>query len=155
MENATPEPKNKLKPVLIVVIILLLLTIGTLLGIGFSTGKIQEVTATVFDSSEEVTVPLEQFLVNLTPGESNKDQYLQIELSIHSSQKDAEATITEKTAQVRDAVIAVLRNKTSDSLYTASEDGELVIKSELKTKINQEIGLDLVNEVYITNIVTQ
>lgn len=155
MENTTPNQKNKLKPVLIAVVMLLLLTVGTLVGIGFSTGKIQEAAASVFDSSEEVTVPLEQFLVNLTPGENNKDQYLQIELSIHSSQKDAEATITEKTAQIRDAVISILRNKTSDSLYATSENGELVIKNELKEQINKEIVSDLVNEVYITNIVTQ
>ncbi|MBM6614688.1 flagellar basal body-associated FliL family protein [Desemzia sp. RIT804] len=155
MEKETSNSGNKLKPILIVVVILLVLTIGTLLGIGFSTGKIQEVTATMFDSSEEITVPLDQFLVNLTPGESNRDQYLQIELSIFSSQKDAEATITEKTAQIRDAVITVLRNKTSDSLYATTEDGTLVIKNEIKEKINQEIGTGLVNEVYITNVVTQ
>lgn len=155
MENETSKPKNKLKPILIAVVILLVLTIGTLLGIGFSTGKIQEVTATMFDSSEEITVPLDQFLVNLTPGESNRDQYLQIELSIFSAQKDAEATLTERMPQVRDAVITVLRNKTSDSLYATTEDGTLVIKNEIKEKINQEIGTSLVNDIYITNVVTQ
>ncbi|MFL2100343.1 flagellar basal body-associated protein FliL [Desemzia sp. FAM 24101] len=155
MENETSKPKNKLKPILIAVVILLVLTIGTLLGIGFSTGKIQEVTATMFDSSEEITVPLDQFLVNLTPGESNRDQYLQIELSIFSAQKDAEATLTERMPQVRDAVITVLRNKTSDSLYATTEDGTLVIKNEIKEKINQEIGTSLVSDIYITNVVTQ
>ncbi|MFL2104953.1 flagellar basal body-associated protein FliL [Desemzia sp. FAM 23991] len=155
MENETSKPKNKLKPIMIAVVILLVLTIGTLLGIGFSTGKIQEVTATMFDSSEEITVPLDQFLVNLTPGESNRDQYLQIELSIFSAQKDAEATLTERMPQVRDAVITVLRNKTSDSLYATTEDGTLVIKNEIKEKINQEIGTSLVSDIYITNVVTQ
>lgn len=155
MENETSKPKNKLKPILIAVVILLVSTIGTLLGIGFSTGKIQEVTATMFDSSEEITVPLDQFLVNLTPGESNRDQYLQIELSIFSAQKDAEATLTERMPQVRDAVITVLRNKTSDSLYATTEDGTLVIKNEIKEKINQEIGTSLVSDIYITNVVTQ
>lgn len=155
MENETSKPKNKLKPILIAVVILLVLTIGTLLGVGFSTGKIQEVAATMFESSEEITVPLDQFLVNLTPGESNRDQYLQIELSIFSTQKDAEATLTERMPQVRDAVITVLRNKTSDSLYATTEDGTLVIKNEIKEKINQEIGTSLVSDIYITNVVTQ
>ena len=155
MEKETSKSGNKLKPILIVVVILLVLTIGTLLGIGFSTGKIQEVTATMFDSSEEVTVPLEQFLVNLTPGESNKNQYLQIELSIYSSQKEAEATITERTAQIRDAVITVLRDKTADSLYSTTDEGTLALKNELKDNINKVVGTELVNEVYITNIVTQ
>ena len=155
MENETSKSGNKLKPILIVVIILLVLTIGTLLGIGFTTGKIQEVTASMFDSSEEVTVPLEQFLVNLTPGKSSSNQYLQIELSIYSSQKDAEATITARTAQIRDAVITVLRNKTSDSLYSTNDEGTLALKNELKDNINTAVGTELVNEVYITNIVTQ
>ena len=155
MEKEPSKSGNKLKPILIVVVILLVLTIGTLLGIGFTTGKIQEVTATVFDSSEEVTVPLEQFLVNLTPGKTNNDQYLQIELSIYSSQKDAEKTLTERTPQVRDAVITVLKDKTADSLYAATEEGKLVIKDELRNKINKEIGTEIVNEIYITNIVTQ
>lgn len=155
MEKETSKSGNKLKPILIVVVILLVLTIGTLLGIGFTTGKIQEVTASMFDSSEEVTVPMDQFLVNLTPGESNNNQYLQIELSLYSSQKDAEATITARTAQIRDAVITVLRNKTSDSLYSTTDEGTLVLKNELKDNINKAVGTELVNEVYITNIVTQ
>lgn len=154
MEKVTSS-SNKLKPILIVVIILVVLAIGTLLGIGFSTGKIQEATASMLDSSEEVIVPVEQFLVNLTPGESNNDKYLQIELSLHSDKKDAEATLTAGTAQIRDAVIGVLRSKTSDSLYATTEDGALILKHELKDSINQAIGSDLVNEVYITNIVTQ
>lgn len=155
MEKEPSKSGNKLKPILIVVVILLVLTIGTLLGIGFTTGKIQEVTASMFDSSEETTVPLEQFLVNLTPGKNNRDQYLQIELAIHSSQKDAETTITEKNAQIRDSIIAVLQNKTSDSLYSTNDEGTMVIKNELKDSINKVIGVELVNEVYITNVVTQ
>ena len=62
--------------------------------------------------------------------------------------------IGKEIAKVRDAIIHVVSNENIDTLLKR-EDNSFVIKNDLKNRINEAFGKDIIHEVYITNILTQ
>ncbi|SFH51379.1 flagellar basal body-associated FliL family protein [Pisciglobus halotolerans] len=146
---------NKLKKILIVVIILLVLSVGSLLGIGLKSGKAKEMVEAAMNPEVETTVPLEEFLVNLDEDKAVGSQYLKIELSVYSMDKEAEKLLTENAAQVRDAVITVLHSQTPETIFKKDQSGSLIVKHEIVEKINDVLEQPIVQDVYITNIVVQ
>ena len=79
---------------------------------------------------------------------------MKIEMSVETTDEDNGAILTEKAAIVRDAIISVLRNKSTANIFDESE-GVLVIKQEIISKINQSLGSEIASDLYITNIVMQ
>lgn len=138
-----------------IVIIFLAIAIGVVVSFGFTSGKAQVIISDL--SKEEIvetTVPLDEFLINLDSGTSVKRNFLKIELSLHSSKEGADEKLTANMAQIRDSVIAVLRKKTEDTVFK-EEDNKLLIKQELIEAINTKMDEELVDAIFITNIVTQ
>lgn len=128
---------------------------GGVIGSMVSSGKIQE----FFNKEEEVvvekiTVPFSEFLLNLKPVSENDNSYLRIEFSfLVTSAEDEEALLAEE-AVVRDAVIAILREKTKATIFS-EENGSLTVKEEIKTAINDVMGRDVVADIYVVNMVMQ
>jgi len=152
--KATKGAKGK-KKWLWIVIIFFAIAIGVIVSFGFTSGKAQEIISDL--SKEEVvetTVPLEEFLINLDSGTSIKKSFLKIELTLHSSKEGAGEKLTANVAQIRDSVIGVLRNKTEETVFK-EEDNKLLIKQELIEAINTKMDEELVDAIFITNIVTQ
>lgn len=106
------------------------------------------------EEAQEVTIPLEEFLVNLGTEGSSRSQYLKLELSLSSQKEEAEGIIESNIAQVRDAVIFVIHKKTGDDLFSET-DGAFALKEELKTTINATLDDEIVEEVFITNMLMQ
>ena len=79
---------------------------------------------------------------------------MKLEVSVSSYEEGAEELIDQEIAKVRDAVIHVVSNESIDTLLKR-EDGSFVIKNDLKNRINKSFGKDIIDEVYITNILTQ
>lgn len=149
----TTDGKNKL---LLVVIILVAILIGAVVSFGFTSGKANDIMSD-FSKEEvvEVTVPLEEFLINLNSGDAAKKNFLKIELSLHSTSEGADELLNANIAQIRDTIISVLRKKTVDTVFEEEETSNLKIKKELIEAINTKLDTDVVNDIYITNIVTQ
>lgn len=128
---------------------------GGVIGSMVSSGKIQE----FFNKEEEVvvekiTVPFSEFLLNLKPVSENDNSYLRIEFSfLVTSAEDEEALLAEE-AVVRDAVIAILREKTRATIFS-EENGSLTVKEEIKAAINDMMGRDVVADIYVVNMVMQ
>lgn len=128
---------------------------GGVIGSMVSSGKIQE----FFNKEEEVvvekiTVPFSEFLLNLKPVSENDNSYLRIEFSfLVTSAEDEEALLAEE-AVVRDAVIAILREKTRATIFS-EENGSLTVKEEIKAAINDVMGRDVVADIYVVNMVMQ
>ncbi|WP_407371253.1 flagellar basal body-associated protein FliL [Carnobacterium sp.] len=138
-----------------IVIVFLAITIGGVVTFGFTSGKAQAIISDLSkEEVVEITVPLDEFLINLDSGTSVKKNFLKIELTLHSSKEGAEEKLTANIAQIRDSVISVLRKKTEDTVFK-EEDTKLLIKEELIEAINSKIDEDLVDDIFITNIVTQ
>lgn len=146
------EKKNWLMPVILIVSALI---IGGIVSFSITSGKVQAFVQGLGEEEPvETTVPLEEFLINLSPAKAEKGQYLKIELSVYSLEKDAQVVIDKNIPQIRDAVISVLRTKTSDTVFQ-EEEGSLVLKKELISRINETLGEPVVSDVFITNIIMQ
>lgn len=155
MKIEAKKEKKGTKHVLLIVIILAAVVIGAIVTFGFTSGKAAEIVKGLSEKEVvETTVPLEEFLINLAPEKSGKENYLKIELSVYSTDKEAEEKINANIPQIRDAVINVLRTKTADSVFQ-EEENSLVLKKELISQINERLGMPMVSDVFITNIVMQ
>jgi len=155
MESEKTKTTKGNKKWIWIVIVFLAIAIGGVVSFGFTSGKAQAIISDLFkEEVVETTVPLEEFLINLDSGTSVKKNFLKIELSLHSSKEGAEEILTANVAQIRDSVISVLRKKTEDTVFK-EEDTKLLIKKELIEAINTKIDEDLVDDIFITNIVTQ
>ncbi|WP_192986255.1 flagellar basal body-associated FliL family protein [Carnobacterium mobile] len=155
MKTEDKKEKQGTKRMLIIVAILGAIVIGAVVSFGVTSGKAAEIIEGLSKKEVvETTVPLEEFLINLAPEKSGRGNYLKIELSVYSTEKDAEEEINKNIPQIRDAVINVLRTKSADSVFQKEEDS-LVLKKELISQINKTLDEPLISDVFITNIVMQ
>jgi flagellar FliL protein len=154
-EERQTKKLNFPKVLLMVVGLVVLMVGGGIAGSLFTSGKASEIVSGISKKEEQnITVPQDEFLINLKTGAEGKKSYLKIELSLSTLSQDNEVVLTENSAQVRDAIIGVLRNKTSDNIFDEAE-GTLVIKNEIIAQVNQKLGTEVVSDVYVTNIVMQ
>lgn len=157
MEKEAQLPKKQSIPklVLIAVILMVLMVGGGMIGSLMTNGLATEWIANLNKKdAESILVPQEEFLVNLKSNDGSLDDFLKIEMSVETTDEDNGAILTEKAAIVRDAIISVLRNKSTANIFDESE-GVLVIKQEIISKINQSLGSEIASDLYITNIVMQ
>jgi flagellar FliL protein len=134
---------------MIVIIILLLVIIA--LGIGFIAIRSEEgfLGFGGENEPEEVYIPLDEFLVNI-----EGDGMVRMEITLTSYEESAEQEVTEDIAKVRDSVIHVLTNRSTENIYDES-DGDFVIKQEIRNRINAGLNKEVVDDVFITNILLQ
>ncbi len=157
MEKEAQVPKKQSIPklVLIAVILMVLMVGGGMICSLMTNGLATEWIANLNKKdAESILVPQEEFLVNLKSNDGSLDDFLKIEMSVETTDEDNGAILTEKAAIVRDAIISVLRNKSTANIFDESE-GVLVIKQEIISKINQSLGSEIASDLYITNIVMQ
>lgn len=157
MEKEAQLPKKQSIPklVLIAVILMVLMVGGGMISSLMTNGLATEWIANLNKKdAESILVPQEEFLVNLKSNDGSLDDFLKIEMSVETTDEDNGAILTEKAAIVRDAIISVLRNKSTANIFDESE-GVLVIKQEIISKINQSLGSEIASDLYITNIVMQ
>ncbi|WP_028273851.1 flagellar basal body-associated FliL family protein [Atopococcus tabaci] len=151
-ENSNGVNKNIL---LAVILIPVLVAVGVVAGYYFTSAD-QAGGESVFAKEEEkeaITVPLEEFLVNMKSS-SGSMNYVRMEITLSGTSEEFEETVNANLAKVRDAVIHNMYLRTSDSIFEETE-GMTALKNTLKDRINDTLGDDFVNEVYITNIVMQ
>lgn len=150
MQQNEEQPKKRKSKLLLLILVPLVLIVGglaTFLMLGSEEGVLGFGGES---EPEEVHIPLEEFLVN-TQGSS----MVRMEMTISSFEDGADEQVEEEIAKVRDAVIHVLTNRPAEEIYTTEEGGDFVIKHEIRERINQSLGEDLISEVYITDILTQ
>nr|WP_321293053.1 flagellar basal body-associated FliL family protein [uncultured Trichococcus sp.] len=154
-EAQLPKKKNVPRLILIAVISVALMIGGGTIGSLITSGKAKEwITSFNKKEVESILVPQEEFVVNLKANDGTLGDFLKIEMSVETNDKEKETILTEKAAIVRDAIISVLRNKSTANIFDESE-GVLVIKQEIISKINQSLGSEVASDLYITNIVMQ
>ncbi|WP_027108805.1 flagellar basal body-associated FliL family protein [Lacticigenium naphthae] len=135
--------------------ILLLLLVPLLLAGGVFIGMQYVQSAEGPEEVVETKVALDEFIVNLEQGESSRnDSYVKLEITLMSYDEEVTAIIENNLPKVRDAVIHVVHKKTPNSLFT-EEEGNLVIKQELKERINADLQEVVIEEVYVTNVLMQ
>lgn len=133
----------------------ILVAIGVIIGSYFTKGNTQIVSGSEAKEEvfEEVSVPLEEFVLNLEPT-NNIKRYIRLELSLSSTQKDGEETINSNLNKIRDEIIHTVSRQSVEDIFD-DETGTITLKKLLKKSINESLEDEVIHEVYITNIVVQ
>jgi flagellar FliL protein len=98
-----------------------------------------------------VNFAFEPFVVNLM--DSGGSKYLKVSIQLELSNAKLMEKAKNKTPQLRDAIITLITNKTSEDLITA--EGKIILKDEIKQRANQILGEGTVLNVYLTDFVMQ
>ncbi len=141
---------------------IIFLVVGVLLGavVAFGVSKV------IFGKSagekkEEKTLPehtveLDEFVVNLADG----THYAKVSIALGLEKPLSEGGGHEGgklepkiLAPIRDTVIAVLSSKSMGELVKA--EGKEKLKADLKEKLNELLGKEIVKEVYFTSLTLQ
>jgi len=99
----------------------------------------------------KVTVPLGSLVVNVGPIDARRYLKIGVELGVPNAAVAKE--IEEKKPQIADLLITVLGTMPVEVL--GGESGRRAIKKELLARIKEELALDHVGRVYITEFVIQ
>lgn len=158
-EKEMEAKKSKLPMMIIIILALIIGLAGGAFGVDKYIHKEPQSALAQSESqvlaSKAVMVPLSTFTINLakTPGD-NTDHYIKINLSVAVNDAKAKAALKTKLPIIRDSVITVLSQKNQNDILSNSNNLQ-TLKNQLKNKINDGMGLDIVNDVYITDMVLQ
>lgn len=148
-DKAPKKPAKKSFPMLIGAVLLVVVLIVVGKGM-MGKGKDQKPEKKKKSTEVGITMPLDEFLVNLNGG---GDHYLRTTVALGLTKTATEEESKEKSAMMRDAILTVLSAKSLKDL--SNNDGKDSLKDELKTKVNEAIGDELVVKVYFTAFATQ
>lgn len=101
----------------------------------------------------DVQVPLDEFLVNSQNAEG-RDHMVRLEIALSSKQPGIEDYLTENNAKVREDVIYVLSQETTDALVKTESD-TFAVAETIKTRLNATLGDDVISGVYVTDLLIQ
>ena len=96
------------------------------------------------------TLEMPPFIVNLA-GEEGR--YLKTTLVLQLSSEELSKEITQRTPQIKDAIITVLSSKTPDDILTIQ--GKYDLKVELMKRVNTLVASGVVREIYFVEFVVQ
>ncbi|GFR35596.1 flagellar basal body-associated FliL family protein [Thermobrachium celere] len=146
---------NKLLITLVIFTLILVIVLGIALGyfIFFKDKTKNSTTQNV--KIEEKIFDLNEFVVNLS--DENKT-YIRLKISIAYDKKNKklDKEIPEKVPAIRDAVINILRSKSSKDFETTSNQNNLNnIKTELINSINNNLQNGKIINIYVQDIIIQ
>lgn len=152
--NNKKERKGINRNFLMIIAIPILVAIGVLAG-SYLDGSTSIVRGDGMEEAAvpEVTVPLEEFLLNLEPS-NNSYNYVRLEISLSSIRKDGEKTMNENLDKIRDSIIHTVSRLSIQDVYH-EEAGTGKLKLTLKESLNNLFADPIIHDVYITNIIVQ
>ena len=115
--NNKKERKGINRNFLMIIAIPILVAIGVLAG-SYLDGSTSIVRSDGMEEAAvpEVTVPLDEFLLNLEPS-NNSYNYVRLEISLSSIRKDGEKTINENLDKIRDSIIHTVSRLSIQDVY--------------------------------------
>jgi len=99
----------------------------------------------------EVIYSLQPVVVNLMDPYGKR--YLQVGIALGLRDKKSEEKIKGKEPMIRDIIITFLSSKTPEEVL--QPEAKETIKRELKTRINQSFGEELIKSIYITQYIVE
>ena len=152
--NNKKERKGINRNFLMIIAIPILVAIGVLAG-SYLDGSTSNVRGDGMEEAAvpEVTVPLDEFLLNLEPA-NNNNNYVRLEVSLSSIRKDGEQMINDNLDKIRDSIIHTVSRMSIEDVYH-EERGTGKLKSTLKETLNDLFADPIIHDVYITNIIVQ
>lgn len=150
MEKKT-EKNNSLKLIIIILLVAVILLAGTI-GYFLISGKGVSDVIEKMNPEEELTVLLNEFLVNLK-FENNRKNYLKVQIALMYTDKKQTLLINSNTSKIRDVILFELRKHNADEILDA--EAMLVLKKEIMQQLNVALEADIIKDVYFTDLVIQ
>jgi flagellar protein FliL len=132
---------------------------GYMLNKGKTTTIIKTVVAQPATTTEKKqvssakTLKLDSILVNLAdPGVK---RYLKIQIILGYENKKLDTELASKSSVLRDAILTVLRSKSSADFTTAGSTGIEDLKKQLKDTLNPYLTTAKLDNIYFTDILVQ
>ncbi|MBM7544702.1 flagellar basal body-associated FliL family protein [Periweissella beninensis] len=104
-------------------------------------------------ASKRRVIPLSRFIVNLASS-GNQDQYIRVSMSLIVASPEEKSALNKQMPLVRDSVITVLSQKKARDILDGGHKLN-ALKNQIKTAINNAYGAQIVEDVYITDLVVQ
>lgn len=153
VEVSEQKTNKKSKTKIIIIILLVLVLISTILvGYFIVSGKKVADIVKMFESNEEYTILLDEFVVNLS-GESDVNNYLKVQVALMYTDEKKGEIINFNVNKVRDIIIQDLRDK--NAVQILNEENNLHLKEEIISDVNAGLKEEIVKDVYFTNMIIQ
>jgi flagellar FliL protein len=157
------EPKRSMKKWIIIGIVVLVIGGGGYAAWDFllaerlpskpnpQTQETEHSTAEANNEKFGIICEMEPFIVNLLGREGKRYLKTRIEFEVESG--DMEKELTQRTPQLRDAILLLLTSKSFEDV--CKPEGKLRLKTELITRINQILPGAGIRTLYFTEFVVQ
>lgn len=157
IEESEVQPKKKISKKIIIPIILfiaLILSVSGLFVYSKVTNKpIKEIFTRFAPEEKELTIPLEEFLVNLNSEYGDSKQYLRIKMTLMYMDEKESENIQANISLIRDIIISRLRDVTLENVL--KEETMVAFKGNAVKSINDRLGMGLIKEIYITDLIVK
>ncbi|MFW6380953.1 MAG: flagellar basal body-associated FliL family protein [Bacillota bacterium] len=133
---------------------ILMIIIAAATSYGFMTyyAPGQETNGNGGENSKKIghTYDLGEFVVNLS--ETSGRQFIKASVVVEVSQKDLVEELDQRSPQVRDIIISILRDQEIEDI---EEPGATTIKNMIKTELNRVLNKGEITDVWFTQLVVQ
>ncbi|MDY0212624.1 MAG: flagellar basal body-associated FliL family protein [Desulfuromonadaceae bacterium] len=159
-EENQNKSSGKLKLILLVLgVVVLLLAVGVaayLLGTTKSAKQAEEGSSESLAQSRERAaigpmVNINDFIINIL--DKNETRYLKAAITIELHNPETAAEVVERMAQIRDAILLLIGNKTFAEL--SDLQGKLQLRAEIIARLNKILVKGKVKGIYFTEFVVQ
>ena len=154
-EQTKKKPKNRKKLMIIIgaLSLLLLFVIGVgIYSMATETPIVEMVEALRPEPSKE-TLVLEEFLVNLNSEGGPTNQFLKINIALGYAGSGNTETLTAAMPMIRNEILVCLRELRRETVL--EEESIEEFKVQAKNAINQRLDDEIIEEIYITNMIVR
>lgn len=149
--NDVKKKKSKLKLIIIIILIIAVLFLGGFIYLKATDTTINDIMQS-FDKEEQLTMSLEEFVVNLK-SPANMRSYLKIKIGLMYTDSGKTEMLTANTSKIRDIILDNLREREYEDVTT--NEGIDKLKKDIIEELNSSFGEPIIKEVYITDIIVQ
>jgi flagellar basal body-associated protein FliL len=93
----------------------------------------------------------QDFTVNLSDGAQRR--YLKVTMALGYEEKKLAKELEQRSVQIRDLIIEVLRNRSADDVENGK--GTTALRTDLIAKINEILSKGTIKEIYFTDFLVQ
>lgn len=159
-DEAAQSAESGSKKKLIIIIAAVVLLIGVGVGVFLFMGGKEEPKMTPEQEQAELAkqakqvgpmVNIDTFIVNIIDDEESR--YLKAAITLELSTSEAAMEVSERMAQIKDAILLLVGNKTFGELKDLQ--GKIQLRAELLNRINGILISGKVKRIYFTDFVVQ
>lgn len=146
------EKKSISKIIIIALLVMILLLTASILVFVVADNPMGNIVEIFQSNGDEFTVPLEEFVVNLKQ-EGNIRHYIKVTMALMFTNEDNGPMIEANVSKIRDVIISTLRSKTYDEV--SNDENTINLKAELVENINEALKGEIIEGVFITDVIIQ